>query len=121
MRPIIQVIVLLSAFLLLSPSSYADGNQLLKECAGVERYLDTGNPDNQGNDVGSGHCFGLVEGVTATLDLMAREKICFPKSGYTNGQGVRVVLSYLRNNPAELHQNHSALVIWAFIEAYPCK
>lgn len=121
MRPTIKVIAILTGFLVFSPSSFAgdsDGNTLLEECAVVEKGMDTGEVVDQ---LHFGHCTGLVQGVSATMDTFVRGKVCFPESGFTAGQGTRIVLAYLRKNPAQLHENGIALIMKAFFEAYPCK
>ena len=47
-------------------------------------------------------------------------KACFPEKGIDNGQATRVVVKYLKNNPALLHEDEVLLIILAFLEAYPC-
>jgi len=120
MRPIIEVIVLLAGFLLLSPSSYAanDGNTLLEWCADAEKSMD--NPNASVDYQKAAFCGGMVEGVRGTqMSMSGQFKACIPV--ISNGQAIRVVLAYLRKNPARLHENQVHLVMDAFKDAYPCK
>lgn len=117
--------LLLLAFLIgSSPIARADGNKFLQECQESERFLDS---KEVRNEFAIGHCIGLIEGIKHTLMLVddPQVKVCWPRSdrriGITNGQAVRVVLSFLRNNTARLHESEVVLVILAFKDAYPCK
>jgi hypothetical protein len=62
MRPIVHVIVLLSGFLLFSPSSYAgvDGNSLLEECAVPEKLQNNEKTDDVHKRT---FCLVIVDGV----------------------------------------------------------
>ncbi len=46
--------------------------------------------------------------------------VCFPEKGIKNDQGVRVVIKYLKDNPAKLHENEILLIMLAYANAYPC-
>lgn len=48
-------------------------------------------------------------------------RTCFPENGITNEQAVRIVLKYLNEHPAELHQDQTYLTFLAFRDAYRCK
>lgn len=106
--------------LLISPSVHADGNTLLEQCLVTERYLDTKEMSNPFN---VGMCIGIIQGVRYTMQIKndGAIKICLPEQIITNGQAVRIVTSYLKRNPASLHINEVALIMSAFIEAFPCK
>lgn len=121
LRPHLAFAVLLCA----STVASADGNKLLQECQEAERYLDSKEIQNE---LAIGKCLGLLEGVRQTLMILEDHpeiNICWPKAegrvGIKNGQAVRVVLNYLRRNPAQLNHNQVALAILAFGDAYPCK
>lgn len=69
-------------------------------------------------------CLGFVQGVRNTMQAMSYNrsiKVCVPDKGITNGQATRIVTSYLKKNPASLHEHEVSLTMKAFIEAYPCK
>lgn len=40
-------------------------------------------------------------------------KFCPPAGGITNGQGIRIALKYLRENPEKLHEDQTLLLIWS--------
>lgn len=120
MRSLRKFVLVVVWFLLSSPQSYADGNKLLEQCIAVERFLDT---KAVGDELNIGICLGLVQGVRNTMLYMGNEgqiKACFPEKGIDNGQATKVVVKYLKNNPALLHEDEVLLIILAFLEAYPC-
>ena len=120
MKKLCQLVLVTTGFLLLSPQSYADGNKLLEQCISVERFLDS---KTVGDQLHIGICMGLVQGVRNTMLYMGNEgeiKACFPEKGIDNGQATRIVVNYLKKNPALLHEDEVLLIMAAFIEAYPC-
>lgn len=99
-----------------------DGNQLIKHCTLAVKAVDGAKVDGY-YDVG--YCLGLTQGVRQTMKIQneglpAVHRTCFPE-GITNGQGVRVVLKFLQDNPAELQEPAVSLVYRAYRLAYPCK
>jgi len=103
--------------------AHADGNRLLKECQVAERFMDT---KEMSDPFDAGMCWGLIQGVKNTLIMLENNihpdfKICPPTRDISNGQITRIVLRYLKNNPASLHEPESKLIIQAILEAYPCK
>ena len=101
----------------------ADGNELLGHCQVAIRSMDTGIGGNY--DVGK--CFGMIQGVTESIlilngSLPADLKFCIPDgaSGVSQGQSVRTVAKFLRDNPALLHEHESLLIMMAYKKAYPC-
>ena len=114
-------IVTLITILFIPTFSHADGNKFLAQCLNAEKVIDT-NEIKEPLDFG--FCLGLIQGVRNTMVVMNESsdiKICLPEGGIRNDQGVRVVLSYLKKNPASLHKNEVFLTMLAFMDAYPCK
>jgi hypothetical protein len=77
------------------------------------------------DEFGIGPCFGLVEGVRNTLvyvnDSLEKDlRICWPKNGIPNGQAIRILVKYLKENPTELNNDQTLLTMVAFKVAYPC-
>lgn len=114
--------------LILSSTSYADGNKLLGECLTAERVIDNNRviDENELPDdiIGASRCLGFVQGVRNTIQVMSNNssiKVCMPKGGITNEQATRIVTSYLKKHPASLHEHEVFLTIKAFTDAYPCK
>jgi hypothetical protein len=103
----------------------ADGNTLLSNCSAVEAVMDS-KEFPEGKKIGIGSCLALIEGIKSMTVLAEAEglsnilNVCFPETSITNGQAVRVVLSYLRKNPKDLHLDRSLLVLRAYRDAYPC-
>ena len=116
-------ISLVVGLLLNSSASYADGNKLLQECSGVETFMDGKMTDDV---FGAGFCLGLIGGIQQTVKIVretrssdAEINTCIPAK-VNNGQAVRVVLAYLRANPATLHIDEVVLTLLALQEAFPC-
>ena len=76
------------------------------------------------------YCAGYVDGVTDAQTMwrnVDRERglalkfsFCLPESAET-GQVVRVVVKWLKDNPAELHGRADSLIARALAEGFPCK
>jgi hypothetical protein len=103
----------------------ADGNKLLEHCQQAMRAMDK-TAVSADEPMSIGRCFGMVEGVRNTLVILNSKlpdnlKVCFPKKGIDNGQAVRIVDKFLRDNPAMLDQPDTFLVMVAFKNAYPCQ
>ncbi len=102
----------------------ADGSIFLSDC---KKAIDTidGRP-NSGSQIGAGTCLGTVQGMRHlnTFYSLTLEKdqlfFCIPAK-VSAGQLARVVVSYLENNPAKLHEHEGLLVFNSFVDAYPCK
>ena len=107
-----------------------DGNKLLEECQSVVNYMNddsTFNPDFS-RGMAFGTCFGIAEGVRNTMTMYSLVgtqdspfRVCFPDDNIRNDQATRIITSYLKKNPSDLHKNGSALAMLAFLEAFPCK
>ena len=128
MRLSTKFMVVATGLLVMSPISYSDGNDLLRNCGSVEHFLNTNKmPDNAADALAFGNCASLIFGVQTTLELynMNPQKsplpVCFPEGGADTVEGIQIVSLYLRNNPANLHEHEGLLAIKAFLDAYPCK
>lgn len=68
----------------------------------------------------------MVQGVRNTMQYLDgvletnSRVVCWPEKGIVNGQAVRIVMAYLRNNPDKLHEDEVILTMLAFKSAYPC-
>jgi hypothetical protein len=117
------------SLLLSSGAANADGNKLLAECQILINALDSGTLSTaQGANFAAGNCIGISNGVRTTLMFLQPDipqdsafRACLPEGGINNGQAVRIIASYLKKNPSELHLHESILAIFAFLDAYPCK
>jgi hypothetical protein len=102
-----------------------DGNDLLKACETVIKYDETNKMEGSWVDVG--YCLGLIKGVSVTMvnyNYSSQDPFltaCFPELGLNGIQAARIVTSYLKNNPADLHEEDTYLALIAFLEAYPCE
>ena len=100
-----------------------DGNRLLKECGQVITRQGTDPKDF----LGAASCMGTLRGAIA-INAMYRvalsdkeDKALFcPPDNATIGQSVRVVVKYLEDHPAELHEQDSLLIVKALDGAFPC-
>jgi hypothetical protein len=101
-----------------------DGNELLEHCQVAVDYFD----GDESKSVWKAHaCIGYVTGM---LDMNQaydsdefkhkdKKYFCRPQRA-SNGQIVRVVLKYLKNNPQNLHATKNYSVIIALKQAFPC-
>jgi hypothetical protein len=124
----LPLLVALTTLTVFSPA-FGDGNSLLRCCLEAERVLDDPRiiPGQE-----TGFCLGMVVGVRDTLIdydtayeksgcVIVGPKMCWPKETITNGQSVRVVVKYLKDNPNQLHQPDRILVRMALKKAFECK
>jgi hypothetical protein len=102
------------------------GNAFVRLCSAIEKE-DTTNSDI--NHLMA--CIGYVSGFVSGVDFGAgfaedqagkkvRRPFCRPVE-VENGQLIRVVLKYVRDNPEKAHQPTSWLLMNAFGKAFPCK
>lgn len=97
-----------------------DGNSLLHECSQALAIRD--DAKNVTND--AYHCAGYVQGARDIGDLFGARPNggplwCLPGEVSTE-QTIRVVVKYLKENPADLHRPAVALVAVALASAFPC-
>jgi hypothetical protein len=122
--------------------SALDGNELLKECKAYTNLLnlpnvqDTNDPDvlrarARGDFANGMHCLGYVTGVVddhfkcqiseaSTTAALDRTKHFCLSDGVTPNQTVRVVVKWLEDHPARLHESAIELVLSALKENFPC-
>tara|TARA_R110000868_G_scaffold282132_1_gene542367 strand:+ start:78 stop:464 length:387 start_codon:yes stop_codon:yes gene_type:complete len=126
MKAYIKYILVAVGLMSFCANTYADdGNGLLSDCSAVETFMDS-KEFPKDKQVGIGNCLGLIEGIKFMTILAKSEglsdllNVCWPDATITHGQAVRIVLSYLRKNPKDLHTERSLLVLFAYHDAYPC-
>jgi hypothetical protein len=98
------------------------GTNLLRACQAAAKLADRGNYTTQEAIDGS-FCRGYVAGVVDAmvgLSVQTETVYCIPSNADTD-QFVRVVLKYLKDNPATLHHPAGALVANAIVTAFPCR
>jgi hypothetical protein len=62
-----------------------------------------------------GYCFGILTGLAYDNQM-----VCIPK-GVTNEQTLRVVVRYIDQQPARLHESFRGLATEALRQTWPCK
>lgn len=109
-------------------TSPTDGNQLLKNCKEYVRTVDSGTASKT-EFVESGYCLGYVTGViddhfmwqiSESSPLDPAKHFCLP-DGVTPDQAVRVLLKWLDDHPARLHERAIDLILNAFRDSFPCR
>lgn len=74
----------------------------------------------------SGICLGYIQGFIRGVEVgeillkAPKRLICVPDAS-TAGQVMMVILKFLRDNPARLHENASVLVTHSLQSAFPCR
>lgn len=125
--PTTRVVVVILILLALPTVEFAftgkgNGNDLREACTAFISVYDTGSVDASMER--GGWCAGLLHGIVGMNSMykgLARYKMYFcPPEGYTNGQGIRIVVAYLNKHPERLHMDATTLVVHALHEAFPC-
>jgi hypothetical protein len=99
-----------------------DGNELLGQC---QEYIKAADKEKNYSVYDVAMCAGYTQGVVNAVyfysdTLKKDEKFCMPET-VTNGQVVRIVVKYLKDNPKDLNEGRMSLVWSALMDAYPCK
>jgi hypothetical protein len=107
-----------------------NGNMLLKNCQAWVRLMDNPNDAASGSDeIEGANCAGYVDGVVddhVTLQLEDKmpfdstKYFCIP-DGVTPNQTVRVVVKWLTDHPARLHEKAIRLVLAALRDNFACR
>ena len=98
------------------------GNRLLEQCGAFLRLIDK-RSDNY-EPLSAGMCAGYIQGAsdfnTVQFATTGEGNFCIPEQ-VNLGQKIRILVKYLHDNPAELHEPRFLLVIRAFSDAFPCE
>jgi len=116
-----------------NPPNTHDGNSLLRECQVSLKIEDrdlTGL-DPLDSSMDDGYCVGLVTGILDTHTILGQLQeplggrfkpyFCTPGDGLAPTQAIRVVVKYLKENPAKLHEPETMLAMMALSKSFPCK
>ena len=98
-----------------TPSSALTGNELLRK---MESYDNVKDRTKEVKELDVGYVWGYVDAATSVFQ--AFDMLCIPP-GVTNGQVVRVIQKYMREYPAELHEEGHLLIYKALRGPFPCK
>jgi hypothetical protein len=98
-----------------TPSSALTGNELLRK---MESYDNVKDRTKEVKELDVGYLMGYVEAATSVLQVA--DMLCVPP-GVTLGQMARIIGKYLREHPAELHEEAHFLVYQALRRPFPCK
>ena len=120
-----------------------DGNEMLKDCKAWVSLLDNpnfqdlDNPDTlramaRGDMVNGARCVGYVSGViddhfscqlnepSSGAALDPTKHFCLP-DGVSPNQAVRVIVKWLEDHPARLHEAAIVLALDALRDNFPCR
>lgn len=116
---------LIAAVLLVSGTALGmDGNAVQKDCGAVVSQHDGASIETTELLEGLfcvGYVAGLKDAFRMTPDLLgAKPLYCPPEAGVKNDQLVRIVLTFLRDNPNALHESARGSVLVALSRAFPC-
>jgi hypothetical protein len=119
----LRVILLVAAIIFSAPNpSHAEapksGNDFLSECSEEGAMIRRGIPMR--TPFIDGYCLGVVRGLRFMAEATMRFRARIPQT-VRDGQAVRVILNFLRNNPARTHELFERLILNAFQDAWPCK
>lgn len=112
-------ILFILLILITTPSySYADGNDFLSKCETVFDNL----PEH---GLETGLCLGTIQGMRYMNKIYESKTdpngvlFCIPKKAPAE-QLTRTVIKYMKDNPSKLHEHEAFLILYAFVDAYPC-
>lgn len=96
------------------------GNEILTTCGPVVYAMDNGTGYESGVDAGFclGWVTGFVDSMQAVEAIADRRMFCFRQS--TFGQGLRVLIKYLRAHPEDADEPATYSAMLAYAEAWPC-
>jgi hypothetical protein len=100
-------------------------NFMLPYCKMILEMKRTPSPGERtpspGESMGIGMCAGIVDGIAFGAQGRGENLgICAPPNA-TGEQRMRVVVRFLEQNPARLHENFLRLTHEALLQAWPCK
>jgi len=101
-----------------------DGNELLRRCDSIVKQLDgkqLGADEQMGADFCAGYLIGFSDSHSIETLIQSTPYFCFPPQGIEVAQQVRIVVKYLKDNPAILHESARTSVAIALAKAFPCK
>jgi hypothetical protein len=105
-----------------------DGNTLLSRCTNVLAIADGQSTVHDAKEAfGDGYCLGFVYGMVQSISLQSKVShpttplICLPFGGIKVNEGMRVIVKYLQENPANLHLDADVVGFMALKHAFPCK
>lgn len=115
MFQLLRGFVLVAAMLFYGGASFAEdldsANSIMNGC----RPFVAGTPSGSlGSAFQKGVCVGTVDTIVETA-----QPVCIPK-GATTMQAVRIVVKYIDDRPARMHENFRVLAREALTEAWPC-
>ena len=130
-RPLLVGLVCLAAVPLLAQeileAPSRSGNVFLQDCSVVDKSVnDLNRSESQRSNVCLSYVMGLLDGVLLQISLSRSpshvELFPYCVSGdVSNVQVARILLKYIRANPATAHLPTAALFGSAMKEAFPCK
>ena len=64
---------------------------------------------------------GIVDAMAYHRGVLKKSLFCFPQSGISGEQQIRIFLSWTKKHPELLHESRRQAVIIAFNQAFPCR
>jgi hypothetical protein len=109
-----------------SAQGWPDGAELLRDSIPAVAVADGKASELSADDLTlSVYCTdyvsGFLDGLALVNTMNQTLNICLPNAGITNDQAVRIVVKYLRDNPAELHKTARSSLLVSFALAFPCE
>lgn len=105
-----------------------DGNEMLSKCKAYVRTIDDSQAASQSDVVEGSYCVGYVTGViddhfmwqvSERSPIDSSKHFCLP-DGVRAGQAARVVLKWLQDHPARLHERAILLILNSLRDNFPC-
>lgn len=98
-------------------SGFAQAQSMLDYSANAMMPGCTEAMTSSGQAFSAGYCLGVIRGLSTVSRAF---KACLP-AGVSGSQSLRVVVAFINQNPARMHEPFEHLVIEALRGAWPCQ
>jgi hypothetical protein len=112
LRGVALIAMMLNCGAAFAEADQSSANYVMRGC---RDFISSGLSSAQRSPISQGFCVGAVMGIA-----FASQGLCIP-SNVTSGQEVRVVVKYIDDRPARLHESFMLLAFEALRAAWPCK
>ena len=112
-------------FYVITGTAYAsDGNEFLLQCKALIKVAEGGASISQKEHDGALVCASYLDGFLGSHAIEdvrnSKPLYCIPAEGLKIGQVARIVIKYLEDNPAKLHEDARLAVGISLMGSFPC-
>lgn len=116
----LAIAVLVNSSIALAQNKGDDGYYYYPASVALLKAMDENIPPDQNMLLKVGACHGVIHGVFGMYPLYSSEAAFCPPAGATTDTAIRVVVSWLEQNPQHMPRQFLAIVHGALQKAWPC-